>query len=452
MQALWGQLAAAYPDAAGKRAPAITGLSVLSPDSMETARTLSAVLVAAALLVLLIACANTANLLLAPATLAAPGSVDQNGSRCATVAAHRRVSAGNRDAVRRRRSVWLRPRRGGAALVFALRSDRAAFPERFPIAANLDPGALVAAFTLALIVGGEPVGRTRAGAIRLQAEPGECALGRSRPRRVPAELDPQHRSRGTGRGLHIGAGRDRSLPAKPAQPSRGGPRRSFTARKIAAAWIFLETNEISREQSVRLFDELRRGAAAIPGVESVAIASDLPLGGDSPDHDEIFFTDRPASSQKITAGYSVVDENYFAATRNPADRGPGFPLCGSRERRRGNRNQSSSWRRNSGRTRMRSCRTIRTIAKERRAATVVGIAVDGKYGDLDEPQQSYMYYSLGRHYQVGATLSRSHRGAEVRDCGSTPSAAHGAAIRHQAAPPSRDHGRLDEPDTYSYRA
>ncbi len=399
VQALWGQLAAAYPDAAGKRAPAITGLSVLSPDSMETARTLSAVLVAAALLVLLIACANTANLLLALATLRRQEAL----IKTALGAPRWRLIAGFL-----RETVTLCAAGGafGYALAAAVlhwysRFDLTVPPfGTFPIAANLDPGALVAAFTLALIVAASLLSGLAPALYASKpnlasALSGEVALGGSRRSWIRNTVVAVQVAVCTlalaGTGLCL-----QSLHnLRAVDPG-------FTARKIAAAWIFLETNEISREQSVRLFDELRRGAAAIPGVESVAIASDLPLGGDSPDHDEIFFTDRPASSQKITAGYSVVDENYFATLGIRLIEGRGF-----RSADRGNGAEEivinrfmaeKFWPHQNA-----LGRTIQ-IAKERRAATVVGIAVDGKYGDLDEPQQSYMYYSLGRHYQAGATL------------------------------------------------
>src|SRR5579863_8799107 len=69
IQSLWGQLAAEYPEPAQNRAPVVTGMSVLPPASVATGRVISAVLIACALLILLIACANTANLLLALATL-----------------------------------------------------------------------------------------------------------------------------------------------------------------------------------------------------------------------------------------------------------------------------------------------------------------------------------------------------------------------------------------------
>ncbi|MGC2270178.1 MAG: ABC transporter permease, partial [Candidatus Acidiferrales bacterium] len=64
LQALSAQLAAAFPEADKDRTAVLTNISVLPPDSQSTAELISGVLVTIVLLVLLIACANVANLLL----------------------------------------------------------------------------------------------------------------------------------------------------------------------------------------------------------------------------------------------------------------------------------------------------------------------------------------------------------------------------------------------------
>jgi putative ABC transport system permease protein len=399
VQALWGQLAAAYPEAAAKRAPAITGISMLSPDSVQSARTLSAVFVASALLILLIACANTANLLLALATLRRQEAL----IKTALGAPRWRLIAGF---LRETVAICAAGGLFGYALALAAlraisRFDLTVPPfGTFPIAADLHPGLLVALGTLALIVAASVVSGLAPALYASKpnlasALSGEIAIGGTRRSWIRNTVVTVQVAVCTlalaGTGLCL-----QSLHnLRAVDPG-------FTARKVAAAWIFLESNDVPAEQGAPLFDRLRRGAAAIPGVESVAIASDLPLGGDSPDHDEIFFTDRPATSQKITAGYSVVDENYFATLGIRLLEGRGLR---SADRGKGpeeiviNRFMAEKFwpHRNA------LGRTIQ-IGKEHRAATVVGIAVDGKYGDLDEPQQSYMYYSLSRHFQAGAML------------------------------------------------
>jgi predicted permease len=66
--ALSTQLAVAYPGTNKDRVAALTATTVLPPDARATARLISAVLMAIVMMVLLIACANVANLLLGLAT------------------------------------------------------------------------------------------------------------------------------------------------------------------------------------------------------------------------------------------------------------------------------------------------------------------------------------------------------------------------------------------------
>jgi ABC-type antimicrobial peptide transport system permease subunit len=65
MAGLAGQLAAAYPSEERNRTAVITRATLLPPDTIRSAELAGGILLGLVLLVLLIACANVANLLLA---------------------------------------------------------------------------------------------------------------------------------------------------------------------------------------------------------------------------------------------------------------------------------------------------------------------------------------------------------------------------------------------------
>jgi macrolide transport system ATP-binding/permease protein len=399
LQSLWGQLAAEHPEPAKNRAPGITGLSVLSPDSMDSARAISAVLIACSLLILLIACANTANLLLALATLRRQEALIKTA-----LGAPRGRLIGE---FLRETAVLCAA--GGvfgyllalAALHWLSRFDMTVPPfGTFPIHADLHPGTLVAACTAVLIVGASLISGLAPALYASKpnlasALTGEIAIGGTRRGWIRNTVVAVQMAVSTlalaGTGLCL-----QSLHnLRAVDPG-------FSARKIAAAWIFLYENQVKPEQGAHLFAELRRGAAAIPGVEAVALASDLPLGGDPPDQMEIRLTDRPDTGQKTTIGHSVVDENYFATMGirildgrvfrpSTTGKGPEEVVINQLAAERFWPHQNPVG------------RNIQ-IVEGKRTATVVGVAANGRYGDLDEQQQTYLYRPLDRNYQNSVTL------------------------------------------------
>ncbi len=158
-------------------------------------------------------------------------------------------------------------------------------------------------------------------------------------------------------------------------------------------------NDVKPEQRPALFDSLRRNLSQVPGVESVSLASDMPLGGDAPDQSEIRFTDRPAGTQKITVGHSVVDENYFATMgiRLLEGRAMRPKTKGAEEIVINHFMAEKFWPHQDA-----IGRTLEIVEGKVRA-TVVGVAVDGKYGDLDEVPQAYMYLPI-EWQELGAAM------------------------------------------------
>jgi predicted permease len=399
VRALWGQLAAAYPEIERGRTADLTDTSVLPPDEMEGARIFSAVLIAAVLLILLIACANAANLLLALAILRRQEALIKTAlgaPRWRLIGEFLRESA-----------VLCAM---GGVFGYGLASMALGWLSRFQIslpiigplqiAADLQPGWLVAVFTIALIL----VASVACGlAPALYASKpdlanaltGEIAIGGTGRRRIRNALVMIQVAVCTlalaGTGLCL-----RSLHnLRQVDPG-------FSARKIVALSIYFESQGISKEQGAVLGDELRRAAAEVAGVQAVTLTDGLPLGGDDGDRDEIHFTDRAAESNKTFVYFSVVDENYFSTLGVRLLAGRAFrPSDGAKSRDVIVINHFMAeqfWPHQDP-----IGRTIRA-GKGNRLMTIVGVAADGKYAELDEAPRSYMYYPLRQHSQPGLTL------------------------------------------------
>lgn len=397
VRALWAQMPAEKAGGARDRVPAFTGAGVLSPQDAGQARLLSAVMIAAALLILLIACANTANLLLALAALRRQEALIKSAlgaSRARLVGEFLRETAATCAA-------------GGALGYFLAAAALRALSRfdlnlpgmgSFPISADLRPGALVAACTLALVAGASFVSGIApalyaskpnlAGALAGEIAVGGTRRGWMRNLVVATQVAVCTLAL-VGTGLCL-----RSLHnLRAVDPG-------FTERKIVAVWVFLESGDLPAERGFGLYARARRAVAGLPGVQSVSLASDLPLGGDSADTDEVRFPDRPQGREKVTIGHTVADDSYFATLGirllegrllRPVDSGPEEIVINRFMARK-------FW---PGRSAL--GRTIEIGAK-RSPAVVVGIAADGRYSDFDEPQKPYMYYAFRRHYQPGCLL------------------------------------------------
>jgi predicted permease len=406
LRVLWNQLATAYPQAERNRTADLVHATVLPPDQINTARFLVAVLITAALLTLLIACANVANLLLALATQRRQETLIKMALGASRM---RLIGEFLKETIVLCAS--------GGVLGYALALAALAWLSRFDvsipvlgslrIAADLHPGALVAALTLALIVLASVVSGLAPALYASKpnlasALSGEIAIGGTRRGVIRNAVAVTQVTVCTlvlvGTGLCL-----RSLHnLRQVDPG-------FSARRIVM--IFPDTGGLAKEQGARLYAELRRRVGQIGGIESVSLVRSLPLGGGGGndfDHEEVRFTDRPASDQKTFVHSTIVDENYFSTL--------GIPLLAGRPFRFSdlekmpeviviNRFMAEQfWPRQNP-----IGRTILT-AKGNRLLTIVGVAADGKYGDLDEPQLPFMYHALGQRYQSDITLIARTRG------------------------------------------
>lgn len=402
--ALSAQLAAAYPHEDKDRATAVTGISVLPPDSISAAALISGVLVAIVLLVLLIACANVASLLLGLAT----GRRQEVLIRVALGATRGRL-------VRQLLTESLILCAGGgiggylfASFVLTKLSDfNANLPVMgaFQFAANFRPDATVLAMTLGLIViaslaaGLAPALHSSkpnlAGALS-----GEIAVGGTRKRALRNVLVVIQVAVCTL--VMVGVG----LCLRSLQNLRNVDP-GFSARNLATLMIELGDTGYSEAQGREFYDRLRQAASQLYGVESYSLAPGLPLGDTSWGTDQVTFEGAAVSNQQdVDITYSMADGNYFQTL--------GIPLLAGRTFDASDRQQGAE-------VAVVNHKLAETywpgenpigkhmhIKNGNREITVAGVVGDSKYSDLDEPTRPYIYYDLDQnypgHYQTGIAL------------------------------------------------
>src|SRR5277367_5657189 len=400
LQALSGQLASAFPQAEKDRVVVLTKNSVLPPDSRSTAALISGVLIAIVLLVLLIACANVANLLLGLAT----------GRRQEVLV---RVALGaTRGRLLRQlmtETAMLCAASGVAGFLIAmvplstLSDFNATLPVlgAFELAANFRADGTVLAMTLGLIlIAGLAAGLAPAlnssKPNLAAAMTGEIAVGGTRKGVLRNALVVIQVAVCTlvmvGVGLCL-----RSLHnLRVVNPG-------FSARNIAAVMVDMQESGYSEAQGRKFYEDLRREASQLYGVESFCLAPALPLGDNDWNADAVRFTRSAGENQqRVKIAYSPVDENYFATLGIPLLSGRTFE---SSDTEKGpevvvinHKMAETYW------------PSENPVGKQVRVGdsnqpmTVVGVVGDGKYTDLDEPTRPYMYYNLVQHYQTGIAL------------------------------------------------
>jgi predicted permease len=176
----------------------------------------------------------------------------------------------------------------------------------------------------------------------------------------------------------------------------------FSARNLVAVQVYPGSQGKSEAQVKNTYVQLRNTVAALPGVESVALARDLPLSlGLSQIPVEL-----PDHSKKITIHQNIVDENYMGTFGIPVLEGRGFN-SGDREGGQEvvmiNRKMAETfWPREN------ALGKVLLVGDGEghppRQATVIGVTANGKYDSFDEPDDSVIYSALSQHYQAGFTV------------------------------------------------
>ena len=158
----------------------------------------------------------------------------------------------------------------------------------------------------------------------------------------------------------------------------------FSARNLAAVMVDLQESGYSEAQGRKFYDDLRRAASQLHGVESFCLAPTLPLGENAWDEDEVHFEDKADNNQQaVKISYTAVDGNYFATLGIPLLAGRTFDFSDTEKSPEvvvvNHKLAETYWPGESpvGK-RMR-------IKNGERVVTVAGMVGDGKYSDLDEP-------------------------------------------------------------------
>jgi predicted permease len=399
MAALAGQLATAYPKDDRNRTAVVTRATLLPPDAMENAEIATGILMGVVLLVLLIACANVANLLLAVAV----GRRQEAAIKLALGSPRGRLI---REFLRESAVLCAASAVMGYAIAAAAVARFTNFTVVFPvvgaytigIALKLD--ATVAAFTIALMLiaivatGLAPALYASSPDVA-QVLSGEIVVGgtRKRVRRnvlvivqvavctlVLVGMGLCQRSLYNLRHVDIG----------------------FSARNLVAMMVF-PNGEKSEAQQKEIQETVRRKAAVLPGVESVSLARDVPLLGAGQ-----IVVQFPENGNKVQIAHEIVDGDYFATLGIRVLAGRVFD---SRDRENTpdaiviNRKMADQfW---PGREPVGQS----VIAGEPgRKTIVVGIVADGKYEDLDEAPRPFFYYAVSQHYQAGINLIARTKG------------------------------------------
>jgi ABC-type antimicrobial peptide transport system permease subunit len=147
---------------------------------------------------------------------------------------------------------------------------------------------------------------------------------------------------------------------------------------------------------------MRERLLATPDIEAVALAGDAPLLGYSTDHVVADGDPPPADGHGAPTPYFVVDERYFTTLGIRVLQGRTFD---SRDRQDRTEavviNSTLAHQHWPGRDPL--GRRLR-IENGHRLVEVIGVVADGRYGDIAEDQQPFMYFALAQHYLPDVTV------------------------------------------------
>jgi putative ABC transport system permease protein len=392
---LSAELATSYPKEDKDRATVVTRATLLPPDAIPATELAVTILLILVLLVLLIACANVANLLLAVAV----GRRQEATIKLALGASRARLV---REFLKESTLICAVGSAVGyllAEIVIARYSDVAVdvpMIGTYSIGLKLHLGLTVVAATaalmlIAILATGLPAALYASKPNLSQILSGEIVIGGTRKAVRRNALVIIQVAVCTlvlvGMGLC-----ERSLyNLRQVDPG-------FTARNLVAESLYPGQAQYTEAKGKEIYEEVRRKISALPGVESASLALDLPLLN----NDDPVPVRLPGETKPVSVSSTVVDADYFSTLGVPVLAGRTF----------GNADTSTNsdvlvidrqlaqtlW---PGQDAV--GRALLT-GEPARKGVVIGVVGNGKYDDLAEEPQPFIYYAYSQHYQPSMNI------------------------------------------------
>lgn len=402
LRGLSTELSDAHPETNKNRVAAVKETSMLPPDAVAPARLLCVVLLAVVALVLLAASTNVANLLLALSNLrryellvraalgaTRAGLIGQLLLDSAIVSAAGGVLGFGVASYALRRLMAFQPVMPGIGALPITPDFR---PNLW---ATLVVVGLVAAVAVAIgLVPGLHASRPDL----ITALRGEPATGGTRRNRARHTLVAAQMAACTV--VLVGVGLCLKSLITVERTDLG-----FSAREVAIAMVATKPGD-----QHALHTRIRDAIAQLGGVESVSLATQLPLDGNGT-AESARQSGQPAQSG-VSVHEGVVDGAYFATLGIPMLSGRVFTSEDTPTSRPViiiNRTLAERlW------PRQDPINQTLVLGATGQPLTVVGVAQDSKYGDVDEAPMPYLYFALSQHDQPQLyLLARTHGGANA---------------------------------------
>jgi len=183
----------------------------------------------------------------------------------------------------------------------------------------------------------------------------------------------------------------------------------FSARHLTFTSVDMRASGYDERTGAPFYQRIREHVGALPGVEAVSLADGAPFGNGWA-RTPVSVAERPLDPKRAPSiRFSVVDDRYFSTMGIALVAGRAFDsrdTAGAPEAVIVNATMARRlW---PGTDPI--GRRVR-IADDRRVATVIGVAADGKYEDVSEEQGPFMYLALPQHYLANVTAIARTSGA-----------------------------------------